>query len=125
MRLPGYRVSFATYSPNPSEGGCTLEKAPGKDLYGVLYEVTEEEMRILDRASGVDKNYWTKIDSVLINGRGEEVPAETYMIPRPFGSYQPPKPYTRPILTGARAFHLPEDYIAELEEIIRSAQADS
>ena len=124
MRLPGYRVGFATYSPNPSEGGCTLEKAPGKDLYGVLYEVAEEEMRTLDRASGVEKNYWTRIAIVLINGRDESVPAETYMIPRPFGPYHPPKSYTRPILTGARAFHLPEDYIAELERIIKSTETN-
>jgi gamma-glutamylcyclotransferase len=125
MRLPGYRVGFARYSPNPSEGGCTLEKAPGRDLYGVLYEMAEEEMKTLDRASGVDKGYWTRLDVQLIDGNGEKVPAQTYMIPKPFGAYRPPKSYTRPILTGARAFSLPGDYIAELEEIIRSSETNS
>jgi len=125
LRLPGYRLSFATYSPNPSEGGCTLEKVKGHDLYGVLYEVTTQEMEALDLASGHDRGCWKRIKVELIGLKQEKVTADTYLIPNPCGPYHPPASYTEPILRGARAFHLPQEYIGELERIIEAAQGRS
>ena len=122
MQLEGFKLCFATYSLSPSEGGCSLEKAPGKIMYGVLYEVSDNEMEVLDKASGLDKGYWTRTHVTLLNHKKENIRAVTYVIPNPHGRYHPPKTYSRPILIGAKAFQLPLDYVAELERIIEYAE---
>ena len=124
-RLSGYKLCFRTYSPNPWEGGCSLEKAPGKDLYGVLYDVAPEELKKLDEASGLDKGFWTRFEIVVTADQGRQIAAVTYVIPNPHGLFHPPNTYTRPILDGARAFKLPAEYIAELEQVIADAQRGS
>jgi cation transport regulator ChaC len=121
-RLPGHRVSFATYSTDSRQGGCNLDKAAGQETWGVLYEVTPEELEALDRAAGLDKGYYEQVDVVVIDKDDEPVPALTYVIPEPGGPFHPSSDYTRPILVGARALQLPQAYVAELEKIIAAAQ---
>jgi hypothetical protein len=121
-RLPDYMLSFATYSASGTDGGCNLEKAVGRETWGVLYEVTPEELQALDLAAGLDKGYYEKIDVVVIDKDGAHISAVTYVIPQPGGPFRPSSAYTRPILVGARDLELPREYIADLEKIIESAQ---
>lgn len=124
-RLPGYRLGFETYIVNSTEGGCNLEKAVGQETWGVLYEVTSQELKALDLAAGLDKGYYEKIDVRVIAEGDQEVPAITYVIPQPGGPFHPSSAYTQPILVGARALQLPGEYITNLEKIIESAQSTS
>ena len=121
-RLPGFRLSFSTYGPGSAEGGCNLEGAAGRETWGVLYEVTAEELELLDLVAGLDKGFYEKVDVVVIDEDNEEVPALTYVIPEPGGPFHPSAAYTRPILVGARALELPQAYIADLEKTIEAAQ---
>ena len=121
-RLPDYMLSFATYSASGTDGGCNLENAVGRETWGVLYEVTPEELQALDLAAGLDKGYYEKIDVVVIDKDGAQISAVTYVIPQPGGPFRPSSAYTRPILVGARDLELPGEYIADLEKIVESAQ---
>lgn len=122
-RLSDYRLCFSTYSRDSSvQGGCNLEKAIGEEMLGLLYEVTPEELDGLDEISGVHKNYYERITVTVVTEDGKEMPAVTYVMPEPGGPFHPPAAYTRPILVGARALQLPQEYISKLEKIIRSAQ---
>lgn len=116
--LSGYKLCFGTYSTG---GGCNLEEAAGNEMLGLLYEVTPKELAGLDAISGVDKGYYKRIDVEVIKN-DQKIPAVTYVIPEPGGPFHPPATYTRPILVGARALQLRQEYIAQLEEIVRSAQ---
>lgn len=120
-RLRDHRLGFATYSAGSAEGGCTLEEAVGQEMYGVLYEVTPEELEALDLAAGLDKGWYERIDIVVIDEHNEEVTAITYVIPEPGELFHPSSAYKRSILDGARAFQLPREYVADLERIIESA----
>jgi gamma-glutamylcyclotransferase (GGCT)/AIG2-like uncharacterized protein YtfP len=121
-RLLGYKLTFATYSRGSPSGGCNLEKAPGEEMPGLLYELSPEAMQTLDSIAGVDQGYYEKIDVVVLGQDGKEILAVTYLIPEPGGPFQPSPAYTRPILAGARALQLPPEYIASLEEVVESAQ---
>ena len=115
-----YRLCFGAYHDNAG-GGCNLEEAAGNEMLGLLYEVTPEELAGLDAISGVDKGYYEQSDVEVVKD-GAKIPVVTYVIPKLGGPFQPAATYTRPILVGARALQLPQEYIAQLEEIIQAAQ---
>ena len=121
FRLTGYRLGFAACGPDPSVGGCTLEKDPGNTMYGILYKMPLTERQNLDKASGYAAGLWTRLDITVLDGDGNPCPANTSVIPNPSGAHRPPETYTRPILAGARSIPLPADYIAQLEAIIKDA----
>ena len=65
-------------------------------MFGLLYEVTPEELAGLDAISGVDKGYYKQTDVEVVK-EGQKIPAVTYIIPEPSEPSRPPATYTRPI----------------------------
>jgi hypothetical protein len=118
-RVSGWRVAFAAYADR-NGGGCTLEPAPARAIYGVLYALSDEEFAQLDTISGVDRGIYERID-VAVTTEAGEVAVLTYRIVNPSGPFRPSPAYTRPILSGARARALPADYLAELEALVSLA----
>ena len=90
-------------------------------MWGLLYEMSDEAMARLDEISGVDQGFYKQI-AVEIERDGQTIPAVTYVIPDASGPFRPPASYTRPILVGARALGLPQEYVAQLEKIIQAAE---
>ncbi|MGD9147334.1 MAG: gamma-glutamylcyclotransferase [Anaerolineae bacterium] len=119
--LSGYRLCFETYGPEDQRGGCNLREVAGEEILGVLYELTPEALAALDSISGVDQGHYERIDVTVVSD-GREIPALTYRIPAPGGSFHPLAAYVRPILDGAREWSLPEEYIAKLAQIVEAAQ---
>jgi gamma-glutamylcyclotransferase (GGCT)/AIG2-like uncharacterized protein YtfP len=121
-QLPGFKVSFATYGPSSSGGGCNLAEATDEKVLGLLYEMSPEALADLDTIAGVDKGYYEKIDVRVRTKHSKEMWAITYVIPDPGGAFRPTADYTRPILEGARALGLPPAYIEKLQDIIMAAR---
>lgn len=120
-RVPGWRVEFAAYASE--KGGCHLVPAPGHDIHGIIYELSDDEMTGLDTISGVPQGFYERIDIEVTTDAGRQIPAITYVIPSPVGPFQPSEAYVRPILSGARAVGLPAGYVAELEATVAAALA--
>lgn len=118
--ITGWRVGFGSYGDAGPGGGCHLFPAPEHTVYGLLYELDDDEMRALDTISGVDKGYYDRLDLQVELAGGGTVPSITYVIPNP-GPFHPSESYTVPILSGARDLGLPEEYIRELEATVASA----
>jgi len=118
--ITGHRVVFERHGPELETGGCNLSAAEGSTVYGVLYDLTDEEFAHLDAISGVDKGLYERF-AVRVTTVADDIDAETYIIPNPGGDFRPTEAYVRPILAGAHDLHLPADYIASLEELVRDA----
>ena len=119
-QLMGYRVAFAHYGMDQPGGGCNLEAAPGNQICGLVYELSDEEYDELDRISGVDRGYYERVEFTVASDDGE-LSATTYVMPHPGGPFQPTATYVRPILAGAASLNLPSDYQAQLVETVRAA----
>ncbi len=119
-QLTGYRVAFAHYGVDQPGGGCNLEVASGHRIYGLVYELSDEEYDELDRISGVDRGYYQRVEFSVVSDAGE-VSVTTYVMPHPGGPFQPTSNYVRPILAGAATLNLPHEYQAELGETVRAA----
>lgn len=119
----GYRVSFRHYGPDESGGGCNLEEDAGHRIHGLVYELSDAEYDELDRISGVDRDYYRRVEIRLTSTDGE-MTASTYIMPNPGDAFRPSAGYVRPILAGAAVLNLSADYQAELQETVRVATVD-
>jgi gamma-glutamylcyclotransferase (GGCT)/AIG2-like uncharacterized protein YtfP len=121
-RISGQRVVFERHGPGVETGGCNLSEAKGQTVYGVLYDLTDDEFAKLDAISGVDRGLYERF-AVQVTTNNGVVAAETYIIPNPGGPFQPTAAYVRPILAGARALGLPQNYVATLNALIRESSS--
>ena len=124
-RITGYRVGFAGYTADGARGGCQLLDEPDHTVFGLVYELSETEAAHLDDISGVGQGFYTRIEVAvdMLSDGGAALACVTYVIPQPVLDFRPSTEYVRPILAGARALQLPDEYIAELEATIAAAVA--
>ncbi len=96
-----------------SRGVATIARDEGRSVYGVLWSISEEHERTLDRYEGVESNiYYRDFVSVETSPGGNQ---EALVYIDPVTDPGPPKDgYLEKILTGARHFNLPEKYIEDL-----------
>jgi gamma-glutamylcyclotransferase (GGCT)/AIG2-like uncharacterized protein YtfP len=122
-RLTDYRLAFTRKSVNRGCGVADVVREAGRSVWGAVFELSELDVGALDKSEGYrpgrEKNsYWRRECMVFLDGdENRPVTAQTYFAdPQP----NPPLPneaYKALILNGARYWHLPANYIAELEAI--------
>ena len=125
--LHDYRMGFPRYSQLWNGGVASPQLAHGESLWGMLFEVTEHDLERLDvyegfRAAGDQHNIYERQQEFV-----ELVRPDDGSVPRRLRAYlyfahtsnprPPSRRYLDAIIRGARAFQLPEDYIAQLEAI--------
>jgi len=105
--LPNYRIAFnvpssyGTGNPNIEEGG--------EGVWGVVYEVDEKILNLLDRVSPRYKRIEVE---VIVDGK--PVKAWTY-VGRIKANVKPDKSCVERVIKGARTHGLPEEYVKMLE----------
>ncbi len=114
--LPGYELvmnkeGMGKGNPNVREGG--------KGVWGVLYEVTNDDLKRLDLIS---PKYSRRVVEVLVDGK--RVKAWVYVAKREFvrDDLRPDRSCVERMIKGARYHGLPEDYINELERLLSSLE---
>lgn len=121
MRLDGYEMGFAKCA-DPSRAGCTLDAVPGGTVWGVQYELSDEDMARLDEVSGVPKGHWARKRVTVRDAAGNAVNTTTYVIPQPSGPHAPLASYVAPIFKGAADFDLPASYVVRLRQLVQAAE---
>ena len=111
--LRGKTVSFNKRSTEDGSGKANLVDSPDAVTWGVIYDIDDDDMPTLDRIEG---GYDRCLVQICRPG-GDVVEAVAYVSnnltddPTAFDWY---KQY---LLSGAREHNLPQDYIAELEQL--------
>jgi gamma-glutamylcyclotransferase len=122
--LPDHKLAFTRKSINRGCGVADAVPEHGQKMWGVVYEVGDVDVAKLDTSEGYrpgrQKNsYFRSECNVLLNGDNRQpLTVFTY-----FGDPQPNPPlpnldYKNLILSGARHWHLPVEYVRQLEEQI-------
>jgi gamma-glutamylcyclotransferase (GGCT)/AIG2-like uncharacterized protein YtfP len=112
--LPGYSFAIARHSRLRDCGTANIIPDPGGSVCGVVYEVSESDMEIMDR---FEDGYTRHIHAVIaLNGKGP-LEAVVYIAPRETAVPLPNAEYKRLMLEGARHWELPLDYCSMLEQI--------
>lgn len=121
--LRDHKLAFTRGSVDRGCGVADVVAKDGAQVWGVVYEIADLDVGKLDAKEGFrpgrDKNsYYRRECLVFLDG--EDQPPLT--VSAYFGDPQPNPPlpnaaYRNLILAGARHWHLPEEYIRELEQI--------
>lgn len=122
-RLPDHRLAFTRKSIKRGCGVADAIREADRNVWGAVFEISEFDVGALDRFEGFrpgrNKNsYWRRECIVFLDGNVERpVVAQTYFAEPESDPPPPNQAYKDLILSGARHWHLPIDYIAEVDAI--------
>ncbi|MFQ5695852.1 MAG: gamma-glutamylcyclotransferase family protein [Terriglobia bacterium] len=114
-RLDNYELNFDKVSRGGTGTG-NLVPADGKVVYGVLYRVSAQQLRALDRFEGVPEHY-RRSQVTVVDGQGTKVGAQVYLARKVRKGLKPDRLYLQRIIQGAEEHNLPGDYIEQLKRI--------
>ncbi len=117
MRLDGYELAFGE-THVPGTGGCWLKPADGAELYGVQYELSDEDMSRMDKASGIPEGLWVRMAVTLVDKNGNSIQSNTYTIPGSPPAFRPTEDYLGKVRAGLETMPLPSDYVRKVEQSI-------
>lgn len=119
--LKDHKVAFSSFTEDVSDeimyGGCHLESAPGQTLYGVLYEISDEELVRLDKLTRVEQGRYAKKYLSVLGGSSKSYSAVAHSIKNPKGPSRPSKDYMDHMIKGAKEHGFPNSYIDMLEKL--------
>ena len=122
--LHDHRLTFPRFSDLWGGGTASLVHAHGQEVWGVVYDVTDEHVAAMDghegfRGAGDQHNAYDRetmtVDVVRVDDGSvpRRVRAATY-VARPSNPQPPSRRYLDRILRGAAHHRLPEDYVEAL-----------
>lgn len=116
-RLPGYRLGFHGHSEVWDSGLETLVDEPGAEAWGVLYELSANELDRFDAWQGVKLDgggSYFHYPVEVISQNGQTLDALFHRKAEQGPPQPPSRDYLDFILVGARARELPGDYLEQL-----------
>jgi gamma-glutamylcyclotransferase (GGCT)/AIG2-like uncharacterized protein YtfP len=124
-RLADHRLAFTRFSTNRQSGVADAVPAPGHEVWGVVYEITPQDLERLDRFEGYRPNRLPHENAYNRDERELQLADReigtsrvmVYLATRQANASLPNQEYKRLIVSGARHWGLPAHYLAELERI--------
>jgi len=125
--LRDHKLVFPIFSTGWGGGVASLQLSHGNDVWGVLYDLGDEDLRALDRYEGFRgpgdphnlyerEPVWVELVRPEDGSVPRRVKAAAYLAhtanPSP-----PSRRYLDAVIKGARAHRLPDDYIAVLMKL--------
>jgi gamma-glutamylcyclotransferase (GGCT)/AIG2-like uncharacterized protein YtfP len=123
--LPKHRLKFTRKSKDRDCGVSDVVPGDSKNVWGVVYDVAETDIGLLDKDEGyrpgrdrAANSYVREQRHVLRDGDEEHPLLVSLYVGNP--QPNPPLPnadYKKLLIEGADYWHLPKEYIAELKQI--------
>jgi gamma-glutamylcyclotransferase (GGCT)/AIG2-like uncharacterized protein YtfP len=115
VRLDDHRLAFTRRSVRTGTGVADVVRDRGHAVWGVLYEVSGEDLRGLDSKEGAGWAYERQQRRVHLLADGSVHDAITYtVLHRDLDPVRPSPAYLGQLIAAARRRGLPEQYIASL-----------
>ena len=121
--FPDHKLAFTRESVSRGCGVADAVPAKGRNIWGVVYEIADSDVCKLDSSEGYRpgrprNSYWRRKILVFVDGKEHQpLTVHAYFAERQPNPPLPNAAYMELILSGARCWHLPEDYICELAQI--------
>jgi len=116
-RLAGYRITFDLPVGPGERGVANLQPADGESVWGVAFQLSQDDGRRLDQSEGVDFGADDRHAVRPVDRSGQAVEAFTYVSRHSAPGRKPSPRYIGLILRGARENQLPIEYVRELEAL--------
>lgn len=123
--LPGFRLAFTRYSESRGSWVAdAVEDDASTGVWGVVYDVSEEDLERLDACEGYHgkgkNNAYDRYCTNVLEDGDEDRPLRVliYVVSKKSDKEHPPREdYLRHIISGAEHWGLPEDYLEFLKSI--------
>jgi len=76
--LPNFKLIFTGWSRKWHGGVASIKPLRGERVIGAVYEISERDLRLLDKHEGYPNTY-NRIDVVVFTEDGESIKAVTYV----------------------------------------------
>jgi len=112
--LHDYKLEFTIYSPKRKCGCADVVKKPGSKVYGLLYKLTNSDLKKLDGFEGCP-NYYRRVTVCVADFSGAEIKAVSYEVAdKSKESLSPSTDYLNLLISAAEDFEFPASYIKYL-----------
>lgn len=103
--LPNYQLIFTGWSRMLQGGSASIKLSRGNKVIGAIYEVSEQDIRQLDRYEGLPNNYM-RIDITVYDEAGNQTKAFTYIKKGKLEETKPSQRYLQIIQKGYKDWRL-------------------
>lgn len=125
--LVDYELIFPRYSKSRNCGVAGIQSNEETSVWGVLFELTDEDLASLDRSEGYqvgrdksENSYERRTCTIrLMDGTTRE--CMTYFATAQAGQHLPNTAYKKLIVDGAIENQLPEEYLVALRNIVTNS----
>lgn len=115
--LERHRLVFNVNSATPKIGYANIIPDKNMVVIGVLYELTEKQLEILDDYEGVPQGLYQRNIITVRDGNNEHFEAVTYMALDCGSDLRPAKLYLDYLIRGAQQPDFPVGYLKMLEAV--------
>jgi gamma-glutamylcyclotransferase len=120
-----WKLCFPRESTKRKGGVGSIEREKGSSVWGVVFSVSERDLKRLDRREGVLIGSYTRGRLEVHDRDGQAAQTQTYFAVRERKQdFVPHKDYIDLYLKGARHFGLSAQYLEFLEHLKNHAKAD-
>jgi gamma-glutamylcyclotransferase (GGCT)/AIG2-like uncharacterized protein YtfP len=116
-RLAGYELAFVWDSPGWGGGVATVIPSSGREVWGVLWDLTAGHIEALDRYEGVAIHAYVR-EHLNVETDDGVVNALIYLA-TDTREKPPSRRYVDALIRGAKAHGLPADYVEQLRALRR------
>jgi len=114
-RLDGYRIAFTRRSVRTGTGVADIVAEAGSTVWGVLYEIGEGDVAILDRKEGHGWAYVREPFTVRLESGAEQQAVAYTVRTKESSPVRPSRAYVGSLVNAARERELLASYIRHLE----------
>ena len=114
-RLQDFALAFTRCSPKRGGGVADVIPTEGKDVWGVVFDITAAYAECLDRYEGVRHDHYHREDVQVLGKDDRPSSAMTYVVSPKQDRLKPSPAYIKQIVRGAIYWELPPAYIESLQ----------
>jgi gamma-glutamylcyclotransferase (GGCT)/AIG2-like uncharacterized protein YtfP len=115
--LPQHRLAFTQFYEPWGGGVADVATSPGNCVWGILYEITMDALKLLDAYEGYPTDY-DRTQHRIVTPEGEHYIAWVYSVKRKDGDFIPPsKRYLDILKRTAKKARFPTEYLSYLDQI--------
>lgn len=113
--LTDHTIKFCRWSSQWRSGLASIVPSPGEKVWGGVFEVTDEDVKIMDEfEQDVPQGAYRHLQVTVVNEAGAKELVTTYAA-NPIGKFKPKDHYLDWVLKGLRHWKLPQEAIQECE----------
>ena len=107
--LPDHSIQFCRWSTQWRCGLASVIPSPGEKVWGAVFEITDEDLKILDEfEDDVPQGAYRHLPVTVITEDGEKLLVTTHAA-NPIGKFKPKEHYIDWVLKGVKQWKLPEE----------------